>query len=130
MSTARPYEGHLWNESEKAATAVNWKGYWSGKIKKHLGAVVLEVGAGLGSNTPYLLGSGQRQWICLEPDPQLSARIPESLAAHLNRDRVEARLGVLQDIPATPAFDTIVYIDVLEHIEDDAREMADAFARL
>jgi SAM-dependent methyltransferase len=130
MSTSRQYEGHLWKESEKAATAVNWKGYWTGKIKKHLGAVVLEVGAGLGANTPFLLGSGQRQWICLEPDPQLSARTLESLAKHPNRDRVEARCGMLQDFPATPTFDTIVYIDVLEHIEDDSKEMADALVRL
>jgi SAM-dependent methyltransferase len=130
MSTARPYEGHLWSESAQAATAVKWKGYWGGKIRKHLGDSVLEVGAGLGANIPFLLGPAQREWLSLEPDPQLVARIPDSLASHPLRDRVKTRLGILQDVPARPAFDTILYIDVLEHIEDDRREMEDAFARL
>jgi SAM-dependent methyltransferase len=130
MSTARPYEGHLWSESTQAATAVKWKGYWAGKIKKHLGESVLEVGAGLGANIPFLLGPAQKEWLSLEPDPQLAARIPETLAAHPLRDRVKARVGVLQDLPANPAFDTILYIDVLEHIEHDRRELEDALARL
>ena len=130
MSTARPYEGHRWNESEQAATAVNWKRYWSGRIKKHLGESVLEVGAGLGANTPFLVGPRQKQWVCLEPDSALVARIPDSLGTHPYLDRVEARVGMLQDIPAAPAFDTILYIDVLEHIEHDARELTDALARL
>jgi SAM-dependent methyltransferase len=130
MSTARPYEGHLWDESAQASTAVKWKGYWGGKIRKHLGESVLEVGAGLGANIPFLIGPAQQEWLSLEPDPKLAARIPDSLAHHPLRDRVKARLGILQDLPAEPAFDTILYIDVLEHIEHDRQEMADAFARL
>lgn len=130
MGTTRSYEGHLWNESAQAATAVKWKSYWGGKIKKHLGASVLEVGAGLGSNVPFLLGPGQVRWTCLEPDPELAAQIPLSLGDHPQRDRVAPQVGVLQDLPRQPAFDTILYIDVLEHIEHDVQEMEEAFARL
>jgi len=130
MSTARQYEGHLWNESAQAATAVKWKAYWAGKVRKHLGRSVLEVGAGLGSNTPFLLGPEQEEWLSLEPDPDLIAQIPASLASHPLRDRVKGRLGMLQDLPAQLAFDTILYIDVLEHIENDREEMEAAFLRL
>ncbi len=130
MNTVRSYEGHLWNELDRAAIATRWKAYWSGKIKEHLGESVLEVGAGLGANTAYLWGPRQKHWLCLEPDPQLVSRIPETLSAQPWADRVEARPGILQDLPAVPAFDTILYIDVLEHIEHDREELAEAVKRL
>jgi len=38
--------------------------------------------------------------------------------------------GVLADLPAEPRFDTILYIDVLEHIADEAAELRSAEARL
>jgi SAM-dependent methyltransferase len=34
------------------------------------------------------------------------------------------------DLPAEPAFDAILYVDVLEHIEDDAAELERAAGRL
>ena len=38
--------------------------------------------------------------------------------------------GILADIPQTERFDTIIYIDVLEHIEDDRKELSEAAAHL
>jgi SAM-dependent methyltransferase len=38
--------------------------------------------------------------------------------------------GTLEILPATELFDTILYIDVLEHIEDDAAELKRAAAHL
>jgi len=130
MSESRPYEGNLWGEPLNAANTVNWKTYWSNKIKRHLGESVVEIGAGLGSNVPYLLTPAQKEWLCLEPDAQLAAQIPHTLASNPLRDRVTFRSGFLQDLPAQPSFDTILYIDVLEHIEDDQREMEESMARL
>jgi hypothetical protein len=120
MSEDRPYEGQ---ELELFAQARNWKRYWSEKIRPHLGRSVLEVGAGLGTNTPYLLAPGQESWLCLEPDGALAAQIPQTLAAHPQREIVKTRTGILRDLAADELFDTILYIDVLEHIEDDSAEM-------
>ena len=38
--------------------------------------------------------------------------------------------GLIADLPCVPSFDSIVYIDVLEHIKDDSAEIAAATARL
>jgi SAM-dependent methyltransferase len=127
MSEHRPYEGE---ELELFAQARNWKKYWSGKIRRHLGKSVLEVGAGLGTNTPYLLGPEQERWLGLEPDGNLTAQIPAMLAGHPLLDRVQTRTGLLRNLPAEELFDTILYIDVLEHVEDDHGEMRLALAHL
>jgi SAM-dependent methyltransferase len=124
---SRTYEG---GELELFAAARNWKTYWSGKIRPHLGKAVLEVGAGLGANTPYLLGPGQESWLCLEPDGDLVARVPTTLADHPQKAIVRPQLGTLRDLAPEKSFDTILYIDVLEHIEDDREEMRAVLAHL
>jgi SAM-dependent methyltransferase len=127
VSEDRPYEG---KELDLFAQARNWKAYWSGRIRPHIGKSVLEVGAGLGTNTPYLLGPEQQSWLCLEPDAALTARIPETLAGSPWRGLVSSRTGTLGDLPAETAFDTILYIDVLEHIDDHVGEMRAAASHL
>jgi protein-L-isoaspartate O-methyltransferase len=126
-TTERAYEG---GELGLFASAVRWKGYWSSKIKPHLGENVLEVGAGLGVNTPYLCGPKQKRWVCLEPDPALAAKIPETVSAYPWRGIVKTQVGTLRDVPEEPVFDSLVYIDVLEHIEHDAEELRAALLRL
>ncbi len=125
MIQDRPYEGA---ELDLFATAHNWKNYWSEKIRPHLGASVLEVGAGLGANTNFLLGAEQTNWLCLEPDSSLTAQIPTTLAAQPRRDIVQTVTGTLVNLPPNQTFDTILYIDVLEHIEHDHEEMVAALS--
>ncbi|MCE0521508.1 MAG: class I SAM-dependent methyltransferase [Methylacidiphilales bacterium] len=127
MSEDRPYEG---KELELFARARNWKAYWSAKVRPHLGKSVLEVGAGLGANTPFLLGPEQTDWLCLEPDAALAAQIPATLAGVAGNGIVKTRTGTLRDLAADETFDTILYIDVLEHIEDDLGEMRAALGHL
>jgi SAM-dependent methyltransferase len=127
MSADRSYAG---KELELFAQARHWKSYWSGKIRPHLGKSVLEVGAGLGANTPFLVGPEQGRWLCLEPDAALTAQIPATLADLPGRGIVQTRTGTLRDLPANETFDTILYIDVLEHIEDDHNEMRLALTHL
>jgi SAM-dependent methyltransferase len=102
--------------------AVNWKRYWTVQIAPFVHGSVLEAGAGIGSNTKLLAGLSYRSWTSLEPDAALAAQIELPTALH------RKTTGTIADLPGS--FDTIVYIDVLEHIEDDAAEMARAAARL
>jgi len=127
MSEDSPYPG---KELELFARARHWKKYWADKIRPHLGKSVLEVGAGLGANTPFLLGPEQESWLCLEPDSALTTQIPAALADLPERGIVTTRTGTLRDLAATEVFDTILYIDVLEHIEDDLGEMRSALTHL
>jgi hypothetical protein len=69
-------------------------------------------------------------WTCLEPDPELAARLRARRAADPLPVSTAVHVGATADLPATARFDTVVYIDVIEHIEDDAAEVAKGFALL
>lgn len=117
-------------ELDLFAHATNWKAYWASKVRPWLGADVLEVGAGIGSNTELLRGGQRGRWVCLEPDPVLAARIPAFPALAEPAREVEVIQGTLDDLPTAARFDTVLYIDVLEHIALDAYELRCAAARV
>ena len=48
------------SELELFAAARNWKGYWSQQVKPFLRGDILEVGAGIGSNTILDAGGAGR----------------------------------------------------------------------
>jgi SAM-dependent methyltransferase len=97
--------------------AVNWKRYWRGRIRPFVGGDVLEVGAGIGANTRALSNLAHTTWTCLEPDATLASGIPEMGPEYFRR------VGTTEDLAAHEQFDSILYIDVLEHIEDDRSEL-------
>src|SRR5206468_4391930 len=79
-------------------------------------------------NTRYLDTGRLSRFVCLEPDTELVGRLADQLRA--GSRKYETICGTLASIPAEECFDTICYIDVLEHIEDDAGEMKRAAAHL
>jgi SAM-dependent methyltransferase len=117
------YQGR---ELELFAVAQNWKRYWRGHLERFVRGHVLEVGAGIGTNTRLLLHRGCGRWVCLEPDASLAARIPTALEGQAP----EVIATTIVGIPLEPAFETILYLDVLEHIADDRDEIAQAVRRL
>jgi len=120
---------YIGSELDLFSGARNWKCYFSRVLSPFIGERVLEVGAGIGSNIPYLYGPRVREWTSLEPDAALARRIVDRAAAgELPREcRVVA--GTIESIGPIARFDTILYIDALEHIADDDAELARA-ARL
>jgi SAM-dependent methyltransferase len=109
---------------------INWKRYWSAFIQTYLHGEVLEVGAGIGSNTFLLRNYCQRRWVCLEPDSALAERLRALLDARKPIHLCEVDVGTLKTMVAEALFDVIIYIDVLEHIEDDKGELTRAAGRL
>jgi len=106
--------------------AVHWKRYFARHMTPYIRGEVLEAGAGIGANLKMFSHLDFRRWTCLEPDREMAERLRGSLP----RDaRYETVVGTLQDLPGR-RFDTILYIDVLEHIEDDHAEMLRAAAHL
>jgi SAM-dependent methyltransferase len=118
-SAAFEYAGSELTLFEKA---VNWKSYWRAQIAPYVKGDVLEVGAGIGANTKVLVALPHRSWTCLEPDRSLLAQIGFQGVAH------REVAGTIADVSET--FDSILYIDVLEHIENDGAEMERAAERL
>lgn len=118
--SVRDYVG---SELELFAAAVNWKAYVYAQVAPFLGARVLEVGAGIGTTTRALCRGRHERWICLEPDPEQTQRIADSIAQGSLPSVCEARQGVLGETATSPEFDSVLYMDVLEHIEDDRRQL-------
>jgi SAM-dependent methyltransferase len=116
------YEG---SELEIFARASNWKTLVRNYLRRYLQGEVLEVGAGIGANTVAYASLSHTRWTCLEPDPRLAARIPVHEVP-----QCEVIVGKLPDIPTERHFDTILYLDVLEHIEDDRAELLQAASHL
>lgn len=119
---------YVGSELDLFAAAIHWESYWSAEIRGFIRGDVLEVGAGTGSNTSFLDTGNLGHFVCLEPDPQLLARLIERVRAGTRG--YETICGTLETLPAEEQFDTIVYIDVLEHIEDDRAELNRAVAHL
>ena len=120
---------YVGSELDLFAEVFNWKAYWSRQIRQFLKGDILEVGAGIGSNTRFLNSGGASRWVCLEPDPELAAQLvkhsqqPEAWRAY------ETVCGTLESL-VDQQFDTIIYIDVLEHIDNDREELNRAASHL
>ena len=94
-------------------------------LRPHLGDVIVEVGAGTGSYTQQLLTASPQRIIAIEPSAYLFPQLQRSLK---NYDRVEVHhctLGHVAERLASQA-DSVVYVNVLEHIDDDAAEIRNA----
>jgi ubiquinone/menaquinone biosynthesis C-methylase UbiE len=110
---------------EKFSHARNWKSYWVSALHSYIAGDVLEVGAGLGTNTALISNPRVRSIRCIEPDEALAARMHEAVRAI----GVTISVGTICSVSGR-LFDSILYIDVLEHIEDDKSELAQAFRLL
>jgi cyclopropane fatty-acyl-phospholipid synthase-like methyltransferase len=117
---------YVGGELDLFAAATNWKSYFRSHLEPYLGREVLEVGAGLGGTTRLLCRSHARRWVCLEPDAGLAERLVESIHAGHVPATCEVVIGTLEQIAERENFDTLLYIDVLEHIPDDRGELARA----
>lgn len=121
---------YVGDELDLFANAVRWKAYFRRRIVPYLGAEILEVGAGLGGTTRALCRGDETRWVCLEPDPALASRLAAAQeAGHLPRSCVVI-VGTLADQLQGEQFDSVLYMDVLEHIEGDRAEMAQAARRV
>jgi SAM-dependent methyltransferase len=130
MNDVPDHLDYVGGELDLFVHATGWKRYWSGKVRPGIRGDVLEVGAGIGANTGLLINDQVRTWRCLEPDARLAGRLGAAIADGVLPDRCRVQVGTLAALPPQPAFDCILYIDVLEHIEDDQAELREAAARL
>lgn len=117
------YQG---SELELFGQAWNWKAYLSEQILPFLGDVVFEVGAGIGATTLALNKRKGERWVCIEPDKSLLKYLEDTVGKAKLPTRVETRCGFLCDIPERGKADSILYIDVMEHIENHLKEIKEA----
>lgn len=92
-------------------------------LDPHIGPRVLEVGAGLGMVTHELVARGH-DVMSLEPDPALFSRLAVAGTG------ATVANGTLEVLEPGRQFDTVLYVNVLEHIRDDGAELKAAVAHL
>jgi SAM-dependent methyltransferase len=117
------YVGH---ELELFALATNWKRYVKAEIGKYLAGDVLEIGAGIGGSTLAIHDGSVRRWICLEPDANLAKRLRIAVQKNRGTHAPDVIAGSLRALADRPSFDCVLYLDVLEHIQDDRSQIEDA----
>lgn len=118
------------------ADAHAWKRYFGSVLRPYIGGDVLEVGGGIGETTPVLWTERVTSWTAVEPARDLYERLASKYAGFTGSVTGAEHVaplglcGTIQDLPAEPRFDTVIYVDVLEHIPDDTAEVRHAMARL
>lgn len=108
----------LWLERlEEAGNFTRWVG---AKIRPFVRGRVLEVGCGTGTYTELLAGWSDAV-VAVDLDPAFAAATRRRFA---DRPQVQVLEGDVRRLPALGRFDSIVMLDVLEHIEDDVGTLA------
>ena len=117
---------YVGTELDLFARATNWKQYLRGTVSPFLRGDVLEVGAGIGTTTRAFSDGSASTWLCLEPDAELATRMRASFEADPVSPAPTVRSDLLNELEPDCMFDCIMYVDVLEHVEDDRAELAAA----
>ena len=111
-------------ELEFFDAAKNWRKYQIKSILKYNNSSVLEIGPGTGNNVQYYKNRAS-QITLLETNKNLA----NSLKSKFDEDKKIIVLNTDIHIQEK-TFDTIMYMDVLEHIEDDKKEVNKALKHL
>jgi SAM-dependent methyltransferase len=112
------------------AAARHWKRYVAEMMAPFIGNRVLEVGAGIGGNIPYLHHARVRDWLCLEPDGAMARGLQAKVAAGELPATCRVVAAGTEGVAPGETFDSVLYLDVLEHIADDRAELARAMTLL
>lgn len=127
MGESIKYPGQELKLFEKAT---NWKKYFSQLIQPYIHGKVLECGAGIGATAKILNNGINNEWILLEPDKEMAELLRSKISQNELPSNCKVIEGTISTFENKSLFDTILYIDVLEHIQNDKAEIEMAASRL
>jgi SAM-dependent methyltransferase len=115
-------------ELDALAEVRNYYAWVLHHLRPHIGRNVVEVGAGIGTFSRFVLrGTGVREMVLIEPAvnnfPVLEQRFAEE-------PRVRLIHGYLEDVDELLGADSLIAVNVLEHVPDDERFLAAAHTHL
>lgn len=113
------YEGR---DLEAMSFAQNYYQWVADEFRPFLGKRVGEVGAGSGSFSSLILKNKIDTLVAIEPSQEMYPLLAEKFGGVMN---VVCRQAVFADLykEYEGQFDSMVYVNVLEHIEDDRQEL-------
>lgn len=128
MSNKVVYVG---KDLESMSFAVNYHKWILEEFRPFLGKKLVEVGAGTGSFSELLLAEKPESLAVIEPS-EMFQYLSQNVAQIETSARVEYFNSIFSETAATLAEkpDTIIYVNVLEHIEDDRGELEKVYETL
>lgn len=114
----RGYAPNLDEPLEVTQEAVNYNAWIYSRARPYLGRRVLDLGAGIGTFTKLAAGDG-RDVVALEPHREYADLLERELAGRGGVDVVCATPETFRDL-GEGGFDSVLCLNVLEHIPDDA----------
>src|SRR4051812_47014617 len=110
-STDFSYSG---SELDAVAEATNYYRWIIGAFSEHFGPTTVEAGAGIGTVSELILETRLiRDLLLVEP---ASNNVPALRARFAGVPRVRIHHGYLEDLAPTLRADTIIAVNVLEHV--------------
>lgn len=101
------------------AGAPNFNRWMADTIRPYIGRNVLEIGAGMGNLTRQLL-PGRQRYVATDIDHDHLDRLSNRLSHRPRLEIAELNAAIPQDhAPFQGQMDTVICLNVLEHIEDD-----------
>lgn len=101
--------------------AQNYNAWIISLVQSYFGKSILEVGAGCGNFTQALIAHTDSLITCIEPSSTQFRVLKQVEQQHPSR--INTFHGFSTAIPKNKTFDTIIYNNVLEHIEHDVEEL-------
>ena len=122
---------YVGKDLEAMSFAVNYHKWILEEFRPFLGKRLVEVGAGTGSFSEMLIGENPEDLALIEPSEMF-----EFLEQNISQIETTARVNYYNSIFSETAEnlsekpDTIIYVNVLEHIEDDRGELQKVYETL
>ena len=122
---------YVGKDLEAMSFAVNYHKWILEEFRPFLGKRLVEVGAGTGSFSEMLIGEKPEDLALIEPSEMF-----EFLEQNISQIETAARVNYYNSIFSETADllhakpDTIIYVNVLEHIEDDRGELQKVYETL
>ncbi len=127
MSPVEPPHAHARDQVgaatlERLAAAPNYNRWMFDRLRPWIGQRVLEVGSGIGNLSAFL--HDRERVVLTDTEPWYLDRLRERFRAYGNVEVARLYLPVMDGALAAERFDTVICLNVLEHVENDRASLA------
>lgn len=130
MNTVHDKKQHYFGRDLEAMSfAMNYHKWILDEFEPYLGDSVAEIGAGRGSFSALITKTNIKHLAAFEPSANMYPLLKDHLKDDVRVETINSTLGDKVDIYEN-RFSSILYINVLEHINDDKKELSDAYKTL